>query len=398
MKKIKVLYIINDLLPGGAQRVVLDVARSLNREQFDVHVIALRDVKNVGQGKGEDLTTRFRDFGVSFEILNWAGRLSLAQMRKLISSIRIFAPDVVHFHLPYSIIVGSIASWIARAPVRIAHEHNTHEFDPWKVRFLRALIKPLISLVICYTDIVEEALFGKSNVYMKKEDDILLTKKTKSLTIFNGIDAKIFSHLQTSLDKSSKRKEVGIKEGEIFLLATGRLISWKGHEHLIRSFALVLKERRDIQLRIVGYGPLDEELRRLVETLGLKENVRLLGLRTDAHELLVSADIFSNVYTYSAGTSVKEALGIAGLEAIASGTGTLVGYYESADKFAKDGVDCLFVDPQSEEDLKKAICRLAIDKELRENLGKNGMKNMQETFDWENIARRYEQVYTFLCK
>ncbi len=398
MNKKRILFIINDLLPGGAQRVVLDIARNLNRNLFDVHVIALRDVADVRSAKG-DLVGLFVKYGVSYEILGWKKSLTIAGFKALIGSIKRFNPDISHMHLPYSIIVGTIASKIAGVRYLVAHEHNTDEFDPWRIKALRFFTDKFLSLVICYTDIVEKAIYGGTHVLMKEEDYLrFLSPLPHSLTIYNGIDTKRLLSLRDSLDREAARELLHVSPGQILVLATGRLISWKGHEHLIRSFAHVVNERKDISLRIIGYGPLENHLKNLIRDLHLEEHVALLGLRTDAQELLVSADIFSNVYTYDDNTLVKEALGVSGLEALASGIPTIVGFHPSANKFVTNNLDAYVVDPKDEVALARAIVELASDPARRKELGQNASKNMQETFDWSNIARRYEQVYTLLCK
>lgn len=396
-RKIKVLYIINDLLPGGAQRVVLDIARNLNKEKFDVHTIALRNVKDLEGGEGGDLKKSFEHYNVSYTILGWRKGLHFQEFKQLVEDIKKYSPDIVHLHLPFSIIVGSLASWIAGVKVRIAHEHNTSEFDPWKVRLLKFLTQPLISLTICYTDIIENALFGTRNIFTDIEKEISLSKKNRSITIFNGIDVEMLSSLKSSVDKEKKRLSVDIGQQDIFVLVTGRFVSWKGHEHLIRSFSHVVKERKNIKLRIIGYGPLEEKLKELVFSLNLQNYIRFLSLRTDALELLVSADIFCNVYTYSDQTAVKEALGIAGLEALASGVASIIGFYPSADKFTDNGKNCIYVFPYDEIALKNAILRLADDGEGRKKLSASSVKYMKERFDWSYVAKKYEGVYTFLC-
>lgn len=398
MNKKRILFIINDLLPGGAQRVVLDIARNLNRETFDVHVIALREVVDVRSAKG-DLVALFIKYGVSYEILGWKNSVTITDFKALISSIKRFSPDISHMHLPYSIIVGTIASKIAGIRHLIAHEHNTDEFDSWRIKLLRFFTDKFLSLVICYTDIVEEAIYGETHVLMKQEDCLNFSSPLPhSLTIYNGIDTKGLLSLRNSLDKKTTRELLRVSSDQILVLATGRLISWKGHEHLIRSFAHVVRERKDVSLRIIGYGPLENYLKNLISDLHLEKYVALLGLRTDAQELLASADIFSNVYTYDDKTLVKEALGVSGLEALASGIPTIVGFYPSANKFVTNNVDAYVVDPKDEAALARAIVELASNPVRRNELGQNASKNMQETFDWSNIARRYEQVYTLLCK
>ncbi len=93
-KKIKVLYIINDLLPGGAQRVVLDVARNLNKEKFEVCIIALRNVKDVGGNEGGDLKKNFESYNVPYTILGWKKGVHFQEFKQLVETIKKYNPNI----------------------------------------------------------------------------------------------------------------------------------------------------------------------------------------------------------------------------------------------------------------------------------------------------------------
>ena len=393
MNKKKIVFVINDVLPGGAQRVVYDIARHLDTAKFSPYVIALRTSEQTGN-KGGDLLPLFKEKNIPVHIMGWQGHPSLSDFKKLMYVMKEISPDIVHSHLPYSVIIGTIAAKLAGVKKIVAHEHNTHEFDPWKIRVGRYLVSFFIDIVVCYTDIVEQSLYGKVDIF-ESPSQFPNAKIPHSITIFNGIDVKKMIEDRSRISRESKRASLGISPNDILVLAVGRFISWKGHAHLIRTCAQVVKRMPRIKLCIVGYGPLFEECEELIRTLEVSDSVKLLGLRTDAFELMCAADIISNVYTYDTDTKVKEGLGIAGLEALGSGTATIVGYYPSVDKFISEKETC-FVDPYSEKELSTAIERLALDPDQRVRLGASAQARVLETLDWSIVSLRYQNLYDYL--
>jgi glycosyltransferase involved in cell wall biosynthesis len=395
MKKRKILFLINDLLPGGAQRVVLDIASHIDPELHEPVVVALRS-SAILQGGRESLDQEFSRKGVKTMNLGWHGHPSIQGFLNLIRLIREESPDVIHAHLPYAVILGAVAGKLAGARQIIAHEHNTREFDPFLIRFLRRAVSPFINLSICYTDEVESSIFGAVHMYMSSSDDHCLAAGARSITVFNGIDTADVATRARGIDKEKIRSSLGVRGGETLVLAVGRLISWKGHEHLIRSFSHVVLHRKDIKLRIVGYGPLESELQNCIRVMNLSDHVELIGSRSDAVELMAAADIFSNVYTYDQQTTVREAAGLAGLEALATGTPVIMGDYPSTRRIAPNGI-AVVVDPRSEDSLAQAIEALADAPEERDRIGHAAAHFMQEAMDVRKVARRYEQVYAWLC-
>ncbi|MBE0476154.1 MAG: glycosyltransferase [Coriobacteriia bacterium] len=98
------------------------------------------------------------------------------------------------------------------------------------------------------------------------------------------------------------------------LVAVGRLVPEKGHAVLLDALAALVAEGRDLELTIVGDGPLRERLARLSQALGLVGRVRLAGPlpQEELREALGSADLFVL-------PSLREGFGVALIEAMSTG-------------------------------------------------------------------------------
>lgn len=101
--------------------------------------------------------------------------------------------------------------------------------------------------------------------------------------------------LSSVLDEGEPRPEwfAELAAGDAtWFISVGRLSPEKNHARLIRAFAAVHRQRPDTRLLIVGSGPLEDELRTLIEREGLPDAAFLAGSRSNPYPLLAAADCF----------------------------------------------------------------------------------------------------------
>jgi glycosyltransferase involved in cell wall biosynthesis len=119
------------------------------------------------------------------------------------------------------------------------------------------------------------------------------------------------------------------------IVSVGRLERYKGHHHAIAALPEVLKQRPDARLRIVGAGPYEPNLRRLVQSLGLSERVEIGSIpptnRQDMAALMSSAALIALLSDY-------ETHPIAALEALGLGRPVLVTHTTGLGELADQGL------------------------------------------------------------
>jgi glycosyltransferase involved in cell wall biosynthesis len=169
------------------------------------------------------------------------------------------------------------------------------------------------------------------------------------------------TNLQPLLDAGEGRDHG--RAGELRVLATGRLISRKGIDHLLRAYALAAAERPGIALRIVGSGPAEPDLRRLAAELGVTPE--FAGFVDQPHLPAAYADAEAYVFP-----TLRDPFGIVVLEAAASGLPIVASPYGGATPdLIDDERTGLVRDPRDRHALAAALVRLADDPELRRRLG-----------------------------
>lgn len=185
---------------------------------------------------------------------------------------------------------------------------------------------------------------------------------------YNAIDVKedeLYKHI-------SKREK---SHDKITILFAGRLLQDKGILLLLEAYAILKKKYDNIELKIAGEGPLEEEIRK-------QKDVMLLGKleHEDMMKCYKKADIFTNP-SYSEGmpTAILEA-GLMKCAVVATPVG-------GTKEIMEDNENGLFCDT-TVESIVEALEKVITNEELREKLAKNLYNKVKETFSWEKTASK----------
>lgn len=208
--------------------------------------------------------------------------------------------DIVHGNLTsVGIIYLPIAKFFG-VPVRIIHAHYTSTEKNHYEKLERFMLFPLRFCADWYFACSDKA---GAFCYGKKK----LSKNNYRL-IRNGVDCEKFEYNKHI--RSEMRQELKINEDEFVLLNVGRLEEQKNQRLLIKIMSKL--NNKSVRLLIAGEGSLRNELEELIDKLGLRAKVTLLGVRHDIEKIMQAADAFIL-------TSIFEGLPVTGIEAQAAG-------------------------------------------------------------------------------
>lgn len=199
----------------------------------------------------------------------------------------------------------------------------------------------------------------------------------------DGIGFDFDKYHDVRVDVVEKRKELGVGSDEILVLSAGELMTRKNHEVMIEAIALANDPR--IKYVICGIGDRLEFLENLAKKLGISDSVSFIGLRYDIPELLKAADIFAH-------PSKREGLGIAPLEAMASGLPIVTSNIQGIKDYSVNGLTGFALDPSDIDGFSSAICTLVGDVGLRKQMGDY---NTQAVRKW-SIENSTSQVGTII--
>jgi len=366
-----VAHVIETLGTGGAEVLLADVTRRLDRERFHSRVFPLDGPL--------DLEPRFAAAGVEVDpVLVPPRRRPLACLLALTRRLRRFAPDVVHTHLYYGNVFGRIAARLAGGAPVVTTLHNPDYTFEARPTALFAAKKAL------------DRFTGRRNTVLLAVSEAVAEDYRRNMgwatirVLPNGVDLEQYSpgdspHADGTWSGSGTR-----------LLAVGRLHAQKGHGVLLEALARCREDGLVFSLALVGEGPLRTALEEHARRLGLEGQVRFLGRRDDVRDLLRAAEVF--VFP-----SLYEAVGIALLEAMACGTAVVASSAGGIPEIVQEGESGVLVRPGDAADLAKALARLARDPPERARLGR-GARHRAMMFDILQTVRELESLYAGLAR
>ena len=352
----KILHILPHLNIGGITTYVYTLSKYLIRNNIEVAVAS----------RGGSWENRFREIGIkTFKIstdtkseLSYKVILSVIQLRKI---KREFDFDIIHSHTRLTQVIAQIFSDFYKTP-HIANFHGFYKNN--KRRIGRKIFKAQGIRAIAITPEVKDDLI---NVFGADKDRVKV--------ILSAIDIE---------ELSKESPPIHIK-GMPKIGTSGRLSSVKGFEYLIKSMPVVLDRYPESHLYILGEGKEERNLRKLSETLGIKDKVRLLK-KIPLASFLKSIDIFCL-------PSLEEPLGLSVLEAQYFGIPCVVSNTGGLRLLVKNEKTGLLVPPADSKSIADALIRIESDKNLKRLISLNSKKQVENNFDIRKRIGKFINVY-----
>ena len=360
------MQITHDLNIGGLQRVVVDLAKRMDKDRFHVSVCALRE--------GGPLEKELADDGI--EVIRMPAmnnRADYFRFWKLYKAMIEKKPAVIHTHNTEPLTDGVPAALLARVPVKV-HTDHARRF-PDKKRYMFA--ERLLSHFLCQFVAVSEHTKGNLVRYEKIHPD-------KIKVVLNGIAGEKYG---SRIDREKKKAELGIDPSKSPILGVAaRLTKQKGISYLLQATKMLCNDFPDVLLLIAGEGELWDRLHAEVKELVIERNVLFLGPRLDIHEILQIQDIFIL-------PSLFEGLPLVLLEAMAASLPIVATDVGGTRQAVRDGANGFLVPSEDASGLYAAIKRLAENQAMRETFSRNSLERFQKEFTLERMVRTYEQIY-----
>ena len=298
----RVAIIIDTLKVGGAQRLVSDFVLAAAAHEIEPTVICLHEEIH------PIIADSIRAAGVRLVKFPSPSLLNVNRFMQMVGFLRAEKFDLIHTHLSYSNILGSLAGFFTRRPV-IASLHNT-DSDTRKrsvrvVRLEAVILRYLARRIIAVGYGVADAF--RLRLGSRKVD-----------VIPNGIPASVPITLEA---RQKLRREIAGDENRVLLIAVGRFVPAKGYDDMIDSIALLHQKHPHCFLAIAGAGRLLDSVKSQISEMQLDDAICCLGVRSDVPQLLAASDIFvSSSHWEGLPVAILEAM-MAGLPIVATAVG-----------------------------------------------------------------------------
>jgi glycosyltransferase involved in cell wall biosynthesis len=349
---------------GGAERVVLDLAKAQRAAGHRVSVVTLSDTRGA-------MAAEFHPVVDTLEAVSKRpSGTDLTLPVRLARWFRTNATQVVHTHNELPLIYGAPGGKLARAVV----VHSKHGIVPVtrRAHWLRRAAATATDLFVAVSAATADVARANHEC-----------PKSKLRVVINGTDLSRFPAGGGA--REAIRRELGIPLDARVLVTIGRLVKEKNHALLLRAASPLLREDR--RVIIAGDGALRDDLHALVKTLPGGAYVHMTGARRDVPALLAAAD----GYVLS---SDSEGLPIGLLEAWAAAlpvVSTAVGGIPAAVTHEKTGI---LVPPGDEAALGRAMTRLFDANDAVRTMAAQGRAHVLATYSSEHMASAYFDLYT----
>mgnify|MGYP001592230567 CR=1 FL=1 len=286
--------------------------------------------------------------------------------------------EFVHCHSP----IGGVCGRIAAHSTNTSVIYTAHGFHFFKGAPLKnwLLFYPVERFLARYTDLL---------ITINKEDYKRAQNfKAKKVMYVPGIGVDTKKINEIIVDKSEKRREIGVPEDSFVILSVGELNKNKNHETVIKSIAKL--NNPNIYYVICGQGKLENYLKDLIKKLQLEKQIKLLGYRSDIAEISKVSDIF-------AFPSFREGLSVALMEAMAAGLEVACSKIRGNTDLIEEDKGGYLSEPDDvdkfAENIKKSITCI----EKREAMAEHNVEVIK-VFDSSNVDKKMEKIYEGMIK
>lgn len=375
---------------GGAEVAVKEITDRLNLDEYEFHLITLRLDKNLP--KAEKIGNVFvHRIGFSGKMKTSADSLKFPlhynkYLFPFISAWKGWQLSKKHnFILNWAIMAnysGFGALFFKLLKPKIPFLLTLQEGDPIdyikkRVRF----VYPLFKMIFKKADSIQAI----SNYLAKFGKDMGF--KGEPIVVPNGVDINKFEIRSTKFETEERkniREELGLKEEDVGLVTTSRLVIKNGVGDVIKALPSLEK---NIKFIIFGEGYMEKELKELAKNMGVSERVIFKGFvsHNDMPKYLKACDIFIR-------PSLSEGFGNSFIEAMACCLPVIATRVGGIVDFLEDGVTGYVCLPENPDSIKEAVNRVIND--IGENrIIETAYKMVVEKYDWNLISSKMKEIF-----
>lgn len=244
-----------------------------------------------------------------------------------------------------------------------------------KVRFLDKKAYNKAKTIIAVNDNIKDEL-----------ERVYKINKEKITTIYNGVNTEIFYAMK---NRHKIKEELGLDSQTFVVLYVGRLVARKNVGLLIEAMHHLRRE--NIVTLIVGKGPKEAALKRMIKHLGLGTSVKFVGYVKDSDLVRIynAADVLVL-------PSVYEGMPLNVLEAMACGVPTIAANFQGVENIIQHGENGIILEKTSVECLAKKIAHLHRKPEVCRNMSAKAIQIIKERFSWQKTVEETINVYQCL--
>lgn len=381
----KILYLHAGAEMYGADKVLLDLLKNLDKTRFSPYVVLPTEGVLVEALKQNGIPIQVMKYPIMRrKYFNIKGGFNyifdfFKFSRKLTRFAKENSIDIIHTNTA-AVLEGCYVSKRLHLP-QLWSIHEIIVSPQLMYKFTSKIISRYSAVVVTDSMAVKKHL-EKSGYFTKNQPQV----------IYNGVDSDRF---KPSNNSEYLYNEWNIPKNAKIIGMMGRVNSWKGQHDFLKAAELVMRDDPSVYTVMVGSAFVGEEwreeqLREKIDNSPYKNRIVFVGYRTDSEAIYKLLDVFVLPSTR------PDPLPTVVLEAMATGK-PIVGYrHGGVCEMVKDGYNGLLADVGLPEDLANKVQSILNDNELRTVMGKRSRSRLLENFSLEAYVNNYSKQYLVL--
>ena len=281
---LRVMFLLTSMPVGGAETLLANLVRRLDRDRFSPEVACLKELGPLGEELSAEIPVHSELLACKYDLRVTPRLVRLFRSRRLDAVVTVGAGDKMFW--------GRLAARLANVPVVVAALHSTGWPDG--VGCLNRMLTPLTDAFI--------AVAGSHADFLVQHERF---PKHKVTTILNGVDTQRFARR----DATALRQSLGIAPDAPVVGIVAALRPEKNHALFLAGAKQILQRIPAARFLVVGDGERRESLQQFASQLQLGDAVSFLGSRNDVPELLSAMDVLAlTSHNEASPVSILEAL------------------------------------------------------------------------------------------
>jgi glycosyltransferase involved in cell wall biosynthesis len=355
------MFVITTLEVGGAETLLVDLMRGLDRARFAPELCCLKDLGALGEQMAREIPVASNLLRCKWDLRVLPRLVRRMRHRQIDAVVTVGAGDKMFW--------GRLAARAAQVPVVISALHSTGWPDG--IGRLNRWLTPWTDMYI--------GVAASHGRYLVEHEGF---PPDRVCVVPNGVDVRRFCPRPVD---PRRKAQLGLPAEAPLAGIVAALRPEKNHEMFLRVAARVVRQRPDSQFLVIGDGPRRSRLETMAAELGLGCNVRFLGTRSDVAALLPMLDAVLL-------TSHVEANPVSILESLACGTPVVATRVGSVNETVIDGQTGFLVQSDDADHMARRVLELFAQPELRRHLGSQGRALVERHWSLERMISGYAEL------
>jgi glycosyltransferase involved in cell wall biosynthesis len=371
--KIRVAVVVSLLNIGGAEQLLLELLRHINRQRFEIRIIFLRDPGPLGMEifhLGFPVTTRI--------IRSRFDMLGVFRLGAILKDCHTDAVLLIN-HLN-TLFFGVLAARLSGVRACVNWENETYRKYPF--HHLTMLGRRILHLGI---DCVVAAAKGHGD-YIAVEEHI---PRSKIRVVYNGVDS---SRFQSSLCQEEARIRLGIPPQSPVVSILAALRPDKAHHIFLQAARKTADSIPQTHFLVIGDGPQMPYLKLLAKELNLENQVHFLGFQRQLGDILAAVDV-NCLSSYPQ----QETLSVAAIEAMAAGIPIVCTHVGFMNEIVIPNETGFLVPVDDPDGLAEKIICILKNTGQKQYMSRRCRQLVDDSLSVHQMVRGFEDVFSVFC-